>query len=225
MATTSTTGTCNFCDREISKRTMSRHVQTCKARLNATSENERQGHALHIFVEGRYLPQYWMHVEVPGDATLDVLDYFLRDMWLECCDHLSAFDIGGASYDGAGDPLFSPDDSEMQYITLESVLAPKQKFTHDYDFGTTTRLALRVVSDREGLVGDRSEVQLLARNLPPEIPCDECGQPATHVANPFLMGSADWLCDRCVDKHGYEPEDGLLPVVNSPRVGVCSYMG
>src|SRR5207302_5259625 len=53
---------------------------------------------LHLVVEGRDLPMYWMHLEMPVDATLADLDDFLRDTWLECCGHLSAIRIGNTSY-------------------------------------------------------------------------------------------------------------------------------
>jgi len=49
-------------------------------------------------VEGSYLPYYWMHLELPANATLEDLDSFLRDIWLECCGHLSAFRIEGKEY-------------------------------------------------------------------------------------------------------------------------------
>ena len=39
-----------------------------------------------------------MHVAVPVTAPLSKLDDFLRHTWLECCGHLSAFEIGGKRY-------------------------------------------------------------------------------------------------------------------------------
>jgi len=36
---------------------------------------------------------------MPARATLTDLDGFLRDIWLECCGHLSAFDIGTVRYE------------------------------------------------------------------------------------------------------------------------------
>ena len=35
---------------------------------------------------------------MPADATLADLDRFLRDIWLECCGHMSQFTIGKARY-------------------------------------------------------------------------------------------------------------------------------
>jgi len=33
-------------------------------------------------------------MQVKDNAALSDLDSFLRDIWLECCGHLSAFEIG-----------------------------------------------------------------------------------------------------------------------------------
>lgn len=48
---------------------------------------------MHLFVEARRDKSYWLHVAVPAEASLRTLDRFLRHTWLECCGHLSAFDI------------------------------------------------------------------------------------------------------------------------------------
>lgn len=41
---------------------------------------------------------YWLVIEVKDTATLKDVDQFLRNIWLECCSHLSAFEIDGLSY-------------------------------------------------------------------------------------------------------------------------------
>lgn len=52
------------------------------------------GPSFHLVIEGRYAKAYWMHVAAPLAAPLSKLDRFLRDTWLECCGHLSAFHVG-----------------------------------------------------------------------------------------------------------------------------------
>jgi len=39
-----------------------------------------------------------MQVSVPANAPLRKLDKFLRHIWLECCGHMTAFEIGGDHY-------------------------------------------------------------------------------------------------------------------------------
>lgn len=219
-------GTCFYCNGEFGKSGMTRHLQTCKQRPAASNVGRpTTGSILHIVVEGRYAPEYWMHLEAPAKATLVELDAFLRWTWLECCGHLSAFDIGGTSYMshaemGLG---FDMDEESMRGKRLGAVLAPGEKFSHQYDFGTTTELRLRVVSENKGQVEDEP-VNVLARNEPPKIPCSECGRPATQVCGMCSWEGTGWLCAKCSQDHECGDEF-FLPVVNSPRVGMCGYTG
>ncbi len=110
-------------------------------------------------------------------------------------------------------------------VSLEKALKVGQKFRYEYDFGSTTELNLRVAGEREGvLMDEEDDIHVLARNIPPEYKCVRCGKPATRVA----AGYDGWgveehaYCDACSKK---AKEDGWLPIVNSPRVGVCAYTG
>lgn len=92
-------GICNFCQGEFAKNKITQHLKSCKARLAGSAKQEGNKQRLfHLQVEGKYRPGYWMHLEVPAAATLDELDDFLRYIWLECCGHLSEFEIDGESY-------------------------------------------------------------------------------------------------------------------------------
>jgi|SRR5947209_2239877 len=83
-------------------------------------------------------------------------------------------------------------------VPLEKVLKAGQKFSHQYDFGSTTHLSLRVASEREGVVRDeKNPVEILARNLPPVIPCRACGKPATKIAAGYYYAEDGALCDTC----------------------------
>jgi hypothetical protein len=109
-------------------------------------------------------------------------------------------------------------------VQVGSLLSPGVQFSHEYDFGTTTELRLKVVSEREGEVKGKSSIQVLARNEPPTIPCNVCGKPATHVCSQCIYEGTGWLCETCSEEHECG-EEMLLPVVNSPRVGMCAYTG
>ncbi|MBI4745083.1 MAG: hypothetical protein HY786_00695 [Deltaproteobacteria bacterium] len=226
MKKTKSEGKCIFCSDTFSKAAMTRHLQSCKQRkavIEALPVKGRTKSAriFHILVEGRYLPEYWMHIEAPANATLEDLDSFLRETWLECCGHLSAFRIGGVSYSADTDNEFGDEDIER---VLGDVLSPGLKFYHEYDFGTTTELTLRVVSEREGVFKGKS-VQLMARNNPPLIMCESCGKAAASIICAECSWSGGgWLCDRCAKGHECG-EDMFLPVVNSPRAGECGYVG
>ena len=213
------TGKCSFCGGIFDKAAMTRHLKTCKQRPKPPEGKGPKKLPFHLLVEGRHQPEYWIHIEAPADATLDTLDGFLRDIWLECCGHMSEFEIDGTRY--AVEPMDL--DDEPMGVKLRDVLSPGMKFLHAYDFGSTTHLKLKVVSeDESGLAGKK--IRLLARNEPPVIPCGRCGKPATQVCSQCVYSAEGWLCDKCAAKHECG-EDMLLPVVNSPRTGVCGYTG
>lgn len=216
-------GKCNLCGGIFDKSAMSRHLAACRKKNDAAGASAGRANpatAFHILVEGRYAPQYWMHLEAPTRASLEVLDGFLRDVWLECCGHLSAFKIEGISY--AAQPMDDFDDEEMD-VALGEVLRPGLKFQHDYDFGSTTHLVGKVLSEDPTELKGKA-IRILARNEPPVIPCGLCGQPAEQVCAECSYNDSGWLCKACARKHPCG-EEMLLPVANSPRAGVCGYTG
>ncbi len=85
------------------------------------------------------------------------------------------------------------------------------------------RASIKVISDRE-VEAKGKAIQVLARNTPPVILCEECGKPATNVCSQCIFDGKGWLCDDCAEEHECG-EEMLLPVVNSPRVGMCAYTG
>jgi hypothetical protein len=147
------------------------------------------------------------------------LDRFLRDIWLECCGHLSAFEILGERFSVS--PLDEYEEKGMNQ-KIGDIIKSGTIFHHEYDFGTTTVLGLKAVFEFEANL--KNAINVLARNDTPEIKCDECGKIATQVCPQCIYDEAGWLCDDCAEDHECG-EDMLLPVVNSPRVGVCGYCG
>ena len=223
-------GVCRFCNKSFAKSGISRHLAACKARKSVYAQPEsgkkaggaRTGRLFHLQAADAYGPLYWMHFEIPASATLGQLDRFLRDIWLECCGHLSMFKIGQQAYSIS--PMIEYGDRNMR-DRLDKVLNPGIEFAHEYDFGTTTYLTLRVVAEREGLIGTKGEVSIMARNDPPEIMCESCGKSAaTQVCAQCIYYDRAWYCDECAPGHECGL-DMMLPVVNSPRVGMCGYTG
>src|SRR5712691_3458955 len=275
-------GICNFCKGEFEKAKMTQHLKYCKQRgveiateIGNTSAPQKIK-LFHILVEGRYNPQYWMHLEMPASDDLADLDDFLRAIWLECCGHLSEFTIGGTSYSSEPEDYFyfgedvtdeeaeieEEEDEELDVdellqtfppeylkmlpknflselqkfetiddlvsylketlnsipkrgvphsqeewdayreryfqsqileallemvedrsldVQLEKVLKVGQKFSYEYDFGSSTDLTLKVLSEREGAVQNEDEdedtIEILARNIEPVMLCKVCGKP------------------------------------------------
>lgn len=212
MARTTSHGTCQLCGYGSSKAGLTRHLKTCPV-----EHDQGKGKAVKLFhlrVEGEYSPMYWLDLEIKGHATLRDLDQFLRDIWLECCGHLSAFDIGGRNYDV----------QRNMKPKLGDVLASGMTFDHEYDFGSTTYLKGKVVSEREGNIG-REPLRLLARNDPPTWECQVCGEAATWLNVEETWDSENpFYCETHMEASG-EDDYLFLPTVNSPRMGVCGYEG
>ncbi|HEY9841427.1 MAG: hypothetical protein ACAI44_04120 [Candidatus Sericytochromatia bacterium] len=194
-------------------------VQAVKFKLKKLNELSKPrkaiGPAKAFLLEIKDGP-YWIYVLARADASLADLDDFLRDLWLECCDHLSAFKIAGKRFRG------SAFDQLDMGVRLDKVLSPKLGFDYQYDFGSTTHLKGKVVKELE--TSRPEKVRLLARNADLEQACSECGKPATEVCTECLWNDAGWLCAACAPEHACG-EDRLLSVVNSPRCGVCGYTG
>ncbi len=68
--------------------------------------------------EGLYAPEYWTHFEVPAAASLADVDRFLREIWLECCGHLSAFNIQGKEYLSDTDDDYDAEDVEDMNVPV-----------------------------------------------------------------------------------------------------------
>ena len=148
-------------------------------------------------------------------ANLRQLDQFLRDLWLECCGHMSHFEIGGAQYSvripGRGDighvdighvdsDLAETDERHMMY-TMEETIREGEFSRYEYDRDDPTYLYLECVAVLPtpynclpGLINPPEPaegysddfVTILARNLPPDR-CFTCGQPARwcYYENPY----------------------------------------
>jgi hypothetical protein len=102
-----------------------------------------------------------------GSASLEDLDEYLRAVWLECCDHLSQFNLGGwrgsvVDMDRKADDVFQ----------LEMVMR------HEYDFGTPSETDIKVLGVSQGKPMTQYPISLLARNQMFNAACHECDQKA-----------------------------------------------
>ena len=208
-------GACGFCKRTVASNAVAKHLQICKERTKANLE---KGGSEQIFLIKASAGPFFVYFEAEGSATLKNVDSFLRDIWLECCGHLSTFEIEGVTY--AYEPQPEYNDKSMN-IKLDAVLRPVLSFGYEYDFGTTTALAMKCISIR---IGKLKGIQTLARNNLQEFACSKCGKPAKEICSQCVYEGEALLCRPCAKKHECG-EEMLLPVVNSPRMGMCGYTG
>jgi hypothetical protein len=198
-------GNCAPCSADLKKTSAAKHLAGCLAKTAGTT------HYIIVKAEGGGIAgNYWLFAAVPADSTLKDLDSFLRRTWLECCGHLSAFRSGRMSVPKSA-CIGDFDEGE--------------KLVHEYDFGDTTELIITFGEAVAcGKLPGREKIKLIARNNPPEVKCDACGKSATHICPVCAYDEGGWLCDACVENHDCD-EGMILPVTNSPRCGVCGYMG
>ena len=200
-------GTCELCGYSATRAKMARHLATCAPEHDAAGPVDD---LIRLQVEASGAPEYWLQIEVRATATLAQLDGLLRSTWLECCGHLSAFRLGR---------------SELSKRTIVGELPSKGRaFDYEYDFGSTTSLTGCVVGRRYGSRGRRA-VRLLARNAPLPWTCSECEAPAAVVCPQCADEYPSVFCAAHGESHPCSDDIGFLPLVNSPRTGVCGYTG
>ncbi|MDR1527419.1 MAG: hypothetical protein LBS46_07105 [Dysgonamonadaceae bacterium] len=241
-------GKCFFCGETFAKAGINRHIQTHlkqKAKENAT------GRSYLVKVESNPKwgnSSYFLSLWVDSKATMEDLDEFLRDIWLECCGHMSAFTNpknrrqGGGMWDffEAEELLAKGKKREYEKLMEEAngevpmsrktdkVFYKGLKLEYEYDFGSSTELLLTVMEEYP-VKADKKMV-LLSRNEPLEWLCDTCKkEPATQICTVHNWDDDSLFCDKCAEKHAKKCEDfeeyAAMPVVNSPRMGVCAYEG
>lgn len=217
---TESIGTCFLCGGSFSKRQMTKHVSKC-----AFPDAKSVAAVVHIRVDVPRSP-FWLDLDVKTNTTMQQLDDFLRSIWLECCGHLSAFTIGQTRYvtllsDGFWGP--EPDERSMTARISASLPSVGGTFAYEYDYGSTTMLRLKAVAQHFA-PSRRDAVRLLARNDAPVWTCNECDETATELCAHCQYESDAFFCETHIAGHDCG-EEAMLPVVNSPRMGVCGYTG
>lgn len=224
MSTVSSVGKCFFCNAEFKKAGITKHLNI---HLAKEKEGGNKEVSFHIKIEDdpRWGGLFFLNLWVDGDTCMSDIDDFLRNIWLECCGHMSAFSIPGIKKRYSIVEMES-DADEIMTTSAKDFLVKGMKLKHEYDFGSTTNLIL-TVSDQFN-VGVPEGIVLLSRNEPLEIICEVCKKKsASQICTTCYEPNT--FCDKCAKEHAKTCEDfadySALPVVNSPRMGICGYNG
>jgi len=118
-------GRCLYCDELSSQAEIGKHLAKHLAQMEKEGAGKNQSNYVHVEVGAG---EMFLHLLVKGDSPMKIIDGFLRDIWLECCGHLSGF----------GHKNFKVKMKDL----VEDVFQPRVKIFHDYDYGTTTRVFL-----------------------------------------------------------------------------------
>jgi len=220
-----TLGQCKYCKGNLQAGTSLKHFQTCPSRLALFEKLSQKTNNSWFFLRAKQ-PPYWLDFLLPEEWSLADLDHLLRDTWLECCGHLSLFRIGTTIYERFQDSGWLTMDEELgpsMDVELGTVLDPGKQFVHEYDYGSTTELDLKVL--KSFCLPIKKQAFVCARNLPPNWPCFSCQMKASFRCS----YCEDYVCKECVPGHECVREESsdhmMSPLVNSPRTGVCGYVG
>lgn len=97
-----------------------------------------------------------------------------------------------------------------------------------YDYGSSTELVLKVISDIPGKISGKEKVKLVARNNELVFKCTRCKKEIATKICAVCIHEKDRnrasFCNNCVNLHRCG-EKMALPIVNSPRSGECGYTG
>lgn len=240
-------GRCLYCNEVFSKQTIHRHLQK---HLKEKTKDNKLGKSFLIKVESNpkwEKDPYFLSLWVDSKTAMEDIDILLRKIWLECCGHLSDFshpkqknrqsiwDIFEAQQllmkgkKAAYEKMMEDVNGEISMgRKAHAVLSKGIKIDYQYDYGSTTELQLAVV-DELPIVADQPIV-LLSRNEPLKIICHNCGKaPAIQMCTVCSGYDNSFFCKKCAAKHAKSCDDfadyAAMPVVNSPRMGVCGYDG
>ena len=232
-------GKCLFCGKTFAQSDIFKHLTT---HFKEISKTGKQGKSFLVKVETAKrwgATPYFLSLWVNGDTTLKTIDTFLRDIWLDCCGHLSAFELPRkrtskkfGTKDIHNSFLLDPDSEFPNEIAMSKkaniVFSKGLELEYTYDFGSSTELCVKVM-DEYPVKADK-KIVLLSRNEPLQIICSICRKaPASKICLFCTYKIEAEFCDQCAIKHakGCESfnEEYALPVVNSPRMGVCGYEG
>ncbi len=211
-------GKCRLCGKTYKGSGMARHLGS---ELKKVADEKGKNTYFHIKV---YAGPYFLHLLVKNSIQLQKLDYYLRNIWLECCGHMSEFQFPNEAPDWDDfddfDPFKVP--KKMQ-DKLKDKLYKDLEFTYIYDWGSSTQLVLKVMQEYK-FPKKLDEIILLSRNEAFEFKCSQCKNDADYI-NTEAMYETDYpfFCENCNDTQEDFDSEMILNIVNSPRMGVCGY--
>ena len=156
MAKLKSEGRCVYCGQLVNKRSIGRHLDAHLVKLSIENPAPT-AQAFHIRVEAG---EMFLELLVDANTSLGKIDTFLRQIWLECCGHLSAF-----QYKGSYEEIPMSRKAGKAFTTGMTL-------SYKYDFGSTTELTVKVGASYPLVV--KNGIQLLSRNEPLEILCHVC---------------------------------------------------
>jgi len=214
--------TCFCCDQKLADVVgtdgMKEHLLQCC--LNEVKDKEKKFFLVRCTSKiGANL--YGLEVLVPHNATFKAIDKLLRKEWMECCGHMSVWELLVAEEKFRLTSFVHDKEEDKLWDTPITQLLGNQTSAggvYEYDMGATTKADVEIA----GVYALKKEVNkkdfyyLLAQNIQPSLRCRMCRKKATLFDN-----EEGPQCNSC-HTEGDIPSSGLY---NSPRTGSCGYEG
>lgn len=205
-------GKCYYCDKELTERTIKRHMKSCvvmKKRINeALQENKKTRSQYIISIKPkRGKSEFCLYISIDEALGLVHIDKLIRDVWTENDGRLSGFKINRKFYE-----------NKKMNTKLNEILEIGKKFEYEYDFKNTINLILEVVDEIE-VSKEFSQIEIIARNDEIKHICNKCEAEAKY----FSYEKEEWLCEKCIDKEDKRLKE--LDYCNSKRYGGYQYFG
>lgn len=195
---------CNLCDKEYTPQGIKRHLNGCIEKYYKEGKEALS----YLIIKDRYDSTFYLHIVIRNSASLEDLDEYLREVWLECCGHMSTF---------------MDKREEISVDTkIGSLFKTSKKLDYIYDFGSSTELTVEFVKSFKGK--QTLNIKTLTRNPSIRRNCDVCKKQKVVAVCSQCIGNEDeaYFCTKCMKNHECGI-DMMLPFVNSPRLGVCGY--
>lgn len=198
-------GECKFCGGVFTKREIVSHLDKCEKR----KDNRSTKKYLRLIITDKYIKNFWLIAEVDKEAKFKDLDKFIRNIWVECCEHLSLFGDYGSTIG-------------MNRVIMDT-LHTGESIPYIYDFGSSTELVIKAHSFSNFKLEINKKIELAGRNYLPKSDCMKCGKQAKKLCTYCTAGKKAFFCENCAKSHHKSEDCNIMNLANSPRAGVCGY--
>lgn len=210
---------CTCCNKKFGNRKIKDHVSECVK----NTVTEESGYLMEFMAYNDITNTFhYMHALFGSKCKLSHIDKFLRDMWCECCGHMSIVHVFDAETDIRKDGKFRD---------LISKYDETNQFTYEYDMGDTTTIFFRILKKLND--NNSTKYKLLYRNEQQNVKCDNYTKCKTFASHIFYRDRHILYCKDCLDdivtklkKQNEDFDESNImkqAITNSPRSGVLCY--
>ena len=199
---------CKFCDKKFGIKTIEDHLSDCIPNF----VNDKSGYLIEFISKNDITKKSYQMFAIFGiKCKFSHIDIFLRNMWCECCFHLSTLDV----FEEVND---EQSHKSVKFNTLISKYKNANQFIYCYDMGSTTDIYFRIIKKLDG-TNKNTDIELLYHNEPFKIKCKNY-----KICKGFAMFIyKDLFCNECKNNLDEEEQTYILKLSNSPRTGICTY--